>query len=191
MNLLPHNGEAFLFADLFSKEESDSLFLSLQQEISWRQEPIFLFGKQIMQPRLTAWYGDPGKTYRYSGLTMHPLPWNECLIKIKNHLEQFTDKKFNSALLNQYRSGNDSMGWHRDNEKELGLEPVIASVSFGAGRKFYFRNYKEKSQKIVIELSHGSLLLMKGDTQTYWEHSLPKISLLKESRINITFRFIQ
>ena len=189
-NLLPVDGEAFLYPELFSKEESNHFLHVLQQEITWKQEPIVIFGKQVMQPRLTAWYGDEGMSYRYSGITMQPERWTKSLLKIKERIEAIAGITFNSALLNQYRDGKDSMGWHRDNEKELGHNPVIGSVSFGATRKFVLRHYHDQSVKRSAELAHGSFLLMRGKTQHCWMHSIPKTTKPLGSRINITFRVI-
>jgi alkylated DNA repair dioxygenase AlkB len=190
LNLLPHDGEVFFFFPFFSARESDSLLQDLLTSINWKQEPVKIFGKPVMQPRLTAWYGDTGKVYSYSGITMQPLPWTNSLQFIKTAIEKKTDAVFNSALLNYYRDGKDSMGWHRDNEKELGTNPVIASVSFGASRIFKLRYYTDKTVSRSIELSPGSLLLMKGPTQHYWEHQVAKTAKPVGARINITFRYI-
>ncbi len=149
-----------------------------------------MFGKEVMQPRLTAWYGDSGKGYSYSGITMQPTPWNSTLIQIKEKIEKSSGVKFNSALLNFYRDENDSMGWHRDNEKELGENPSIGSVSFGATRTINFRHYFDKRLKNSIDLTDGSFLLMKGETQHYWQHSISKKSYPIGPRINLTFRTI-
>lgn len=189
-NIIPFNGEVFYYPAFFSKEESDIFFEHLKNDIPWQQEPIKIYGKEVMQPRLTAWYGDEGKSYSYSGITMQPKPWTAFLLQIKNKTEAKANVEFNSALLNFYRDGKDSMGWHRDNEKELGTNPVIASVSFGTARKFSLRNYKDKTITRSFELTHGSLLLMQGQTQHHWEHQVPKTSRLISERINITFRCI-
>jgi alkylated DNA repair dioxygenase AlkB len=189
-NLLPYNGDVFFFPGFLSKNDSDNFLQQLTHSIAWKQEPIRLFGKTVMQPRLTAWYGDPGKQYAYSGITMPPLPWTATLQTIKTAAEKTTGHSFNSALLNLYRDGKDSMGWHRDNEKELGGNPVIASVSLGASRVFKLRYYTDKSICQSIELTHGSLLLMKGATQHYWEHQVAKTAKPVGARINITFRYI-
>lgn len=189
-NLLPKDGEAIFFPDLFTPAESDHYLHSLQHDILWKQEPIIIYGKEIMQPRLTAWYGDEGKAYLYSGITMQPKPWTKALLEIKERIETIAMVHFNSALLNQYRDGKDSMGWHRDNEKELGINPVIGSVSFGASRKFMLRHYHDRSLKASVELSHGSFLLMRGKTQHCWMHSIPKTTKPLDMRINITFRVI-
>ncbi len=189
-NLLPADGEVFFYPEFFSKTESDQLFNTLMQEISWKQEPIIIFGRQVIQPRLTAWYGDEGMSYRYSGITMQPDRWTAALLQIKERIEQVSGKRFNSALLNLYRDGKDSMGWHRDNEKELGINPVIGSVSFGATRKFVLKHYRDHALKRSVELTHGSFLCMQGKTQHCWLHSIPKTEKPLGSRINITFRII-
>ena len=189
-NLLPFEGEAFFYPALFSREESDTFYRQLLNEVNWKQEPIKIFGKEIMQPRLTAWYGEAGKRYSYSGITMEPMGWTPWLLAIKQRIESVAKVIFTGALLNQYRTGQDSMGWHRDNEKELGMNPVIGSVSFGATRKFQLRNYTNKKITRSIELTHGSFLLMQGETQHRWEHQVPKTAKDKGIRINLTFRVI-
>lgn len=188
MNILECDGEVYYYPNIFTKIEADELLSNLVDEIVWEQRPIVIFGREVMQPRLTAWYGE--KKYRYSGKTLEPLSWTQNLLTIKNKIEAIAGVEFNGALLNYYRDGQDSMGWHRDNEKELGENPTIASVSFGAIRRFYFRHYQKKDLKTSIELEHGSLLIMKGQTQTNWEHGLPKKSGLSLKRINITFRVL-
>jgi alkylated DNA repair dioxygenase AlkB len=190
-NLLPYGGEAFLFQNFFSEPESEKYFQHLANEIKWKQEPIKIFGKEMMQPRLTAFYGDAEKTYSYSGITMQPHFWTKELLEIKAKIETAAQVKFTSTLLNFYRNEKDSMGWHRDNEKELGDNPVIGSVSFGAARIFQLRDYKRRSITKSIELTNGSFLLMRGETQHIWEHQLPKTSRQTSARINITFRIIQ
>lgn len=189
-NLLPYGGKVFLYSDFFSKEKSERFYSELKTYVPWKQEPIRIFGKEVMQPRLTAWYADEGKTYTYSGITMNGLSWTKALLEIKETVESFCGLNFNSALLNYYRDGNDSMGWHRDNEKELGEDPAIASVSFGASRTLKFRNYTNKKDQISLELHHGSLLTMLGETNHLWEHALPKTKKIHSGRINITFRFV-
>ncbi|HXB43239.1 MAG TPA: alpha-ketoglutarate-dependent dioxygenase AlkB [Puia sp.] len=189
-NFLPFGGEAYLFPDFFSKQESEEYFNYLSNEIKWRQVPIQIFGKQVMQPRLTAFYGDIEKTYCYSGLTLKPNRWTIKLHEIKAKIETVAETSFTSALLNFYRDEKDSMGWHRDNEKELGLHPVIGSVSFGAPRIFQMRNYKNKGIIQSIELTNGSFFLMRGETQHHWEHRLPKTREPKNARLNLTFRVI-
>jgi alkylated DNA repair dioxygenase AlkB len=188
-NILPFNGEVLYMPQFFTQAESDVYFKYLSEDIAWRQEPIKMFGKEVLQPRLTAWYGDEGKSYSYSGITMQPQTWTDELLQIKHRIEAFAGVRFTSALLNYYRNGHDSMGWHRDNEKELGLNPVIGSVSFGAPRNFQLRNYANKGIVKTISLTHGSFLLMRGETQHYWEHRVPKASNAG-ARINLTFRVI-
>jgi alkylated DNA repair dioxygenase AlkB len=187
-SLLPKDGSVYFFPALFSAEESDRYFDQLRNEIQWKQEPILIFGKPVMQPRLTAWYGDPDKSYRYSGIKMHPQPWTPTLRVIKAKVESVAGHTFTSALLNLYRDGADSMGWHRDNEKELGENPVIASVSLGAVRTFQLRHAAEKALKNSVQLNHGSLLLMQDETQHYWYHRIPKEPRVSAPRINLTFR---
>ncbi len=187
------NGECeiLLFPNLFSAAESACYLEQLKSEIEWRSESIMMFGKPVLQPRLTAFYGEAQRTYRYSGITMKPNAWTKTLLEIKSRIEPLSAVSFTSALLNLYRSQKDSMGWHRDNEKELGLNPIIGSVSFGATRTFKLRAYADKKRQVSVELESGSFLVMRGETQTLWEHSLPKTSRPKEARINLTFRMIQ
>ncbi len=189
-NILPFDGEAYFFPQFFSNEEADEYLDLLANDIAWKQEPIKIFGKEIMQPRLTAYHGDADRPYSYSGITMHPAQWNAPLLAIKQRVEKIAKVNFTAALLNQYRDGSDSMGWHRDNEKVLGVNPVIASVSFGAARNFTLRNYADKKISRSLELTHGSLLLMQGSTQHFWEHQVAKTRHATGMRINITFRVI-
>lgn len=189
-NILPFQGEVNFYPCFFSVAEADQYLNNLLHEVQWRQQPIKIFGKEIMQPRLTAWFSTEGKSYTYSGITMLPLEWPNTLTIIKEKIETVSPVKFNSVLLNLYRDGKDSMGWHRDNEKELGINPVIGSVSLGAARTFQMRHYKDKSKLRSIDLTHGSLLLMAGETQHYWEHQIPKTNKMKGKRINLTFRMI-
>lgn len=189
-NILPVDGEVYFYPALFSQEESDQLLKALTENIAWKQEPVFIMGKEIMQPRLTAWYGDADKSYSYTGITMAPHAWTKDLLIIKERIEKVAEHQFTSALLNFYRDGKDSMGWHRDNEKELGPNPVIGSVSFGIARNFHLKHRVDKNLKEKIALTHGSLLLMKGTTQHNWYHSIPKELKVEGGRINITFRTI-
>jgi alkylated DNA repair dioxygenase AlkB len=186
------DAEVIYFPHAFTPAESDAVLQDLQHNIEWRQEKIKLYGREIPQPRLSAWYGDEGAIYIYSNITNHPLPWTDALRTIKQRCEELSNAQFNSVLLNYYRNGQDSMGWHQDNEPELGEQPIIASVSFGATRRFQFRHKKRKDlETINIELKHGSLLLMRGTTQQFWKHQLPKTAQPVGARINLTFRFIQ
>lgn len=188
VNLLPSDGEVYYYPAVFSEAERNEYFNILFSGIRWKQEPVKIFGREILQPRLTAWYGDPDKSYTYTGLTMQADQWVHPLIDIKKIADQYSGVESTSALLNLYRDGNDGLGWHRDNEKMLGTEPVIASVSLGAPRLFQLRNYHNKQQVISIELEPGSLLIMKGASQKNWEHRVPKSKNEHGARINITFR---
>ena len=185
-NLLPYDGEAFYLPNFFSKELADIYFEKILNEVNWREEAIRIFGKKVLQPRRTAWYGD--KDYSYSGITMTNQPWLQVLLKIKVEIETKFDLPFDGVLLNHYRNGRDSMGWHRDNEKELGDQPDIASVSFGESRRFVFRNRARPDKKVEINLEHGSLLLMRGKSQQAWDHAIPKTARPIADRINLTFR---
>ncbi|MCS6934385.1 MAG: alpha-ketoglutarate-dependent dioxygenase AlkB [Chitinophagales bacterium] len=173
-----------------SHADSQRFYGLLLHNISWRQEPITLFGRRVMQPRLTAWYGDEGRQYRYSGITMRPQPWTDELLQLKSLAETACGAQFNSVLLNYYRHGNDSMGWHSDDEPELGINPVIASVSLGAERPFCMRHRLHRHLRLRLTLGNGSLLVMKNETQHYWQHALPKQPRLTQGRINLTFRYI-
>lgn len=170
---------------------TEELLDCLRNEIQWRQETIRLWGKSFLQPRLSAWYGDIGSRYAYSGVVLHPNPWTGTLLRIKADIEEATGHSFNSVLLNLYRDGNDSVGWHSDAEPELGAMPVIASLSLGETRTFRFRHKLRKDQKPVsIALTDGSLLLMAGATQRFWQHAITKEREPRGPRINLTFRTI-
>ncbi len=177
-------------AGLFNSTESSRLFQQLKKNIQWKQETLFLYGKRILTPRLTAWYGDEGIAYRYSGVTFISSPWTATLMEIKSKAEAFSGRRFNSVLLNLYRDGNDSMSWHSDDEKELGLNPVIASVNFGQERRFDLRKKEDPKEKHAIMLTDGSILVMKGDIQHKWQHQIAKSMKAKGTRINLTFRLI-
>ncbi len=184
------NGEYIFFPNFFSKAESDSFLINLRRNIVWKQESMHMYGKKIDFPRLTAWYGNNDKPYSFSGITLQPLPWSSEILSIKSKIESVAKTAFNSVLLNLYRDGNDSISWHTDAEKELGTNPVIASVNFGATRKFQLRHIKTK-EKLEIELTHGSLLIMQGELQHFWQHQVPKTSKVVGERINLTFRVIK
>ena len=185
------DGYVSLYENLFTPKQSQDLFSELFQHIPWQQDNIKRFGQSIPLPRLTAWYGDAGKSYTYSGITMNPLIWTRPLLTIKNKIEKITQHQFNSVLLNQYRHGKDSVAWHSDDEPELGKEPIIASVSFGETRQFMLKHkFKAEIKPITLNLTSGSLLLMKGKTQECWLHQVPKTRNEVEPRINLTFRTI-
>ena len=193
------NAELIFIKHFFNREESDTLFTDLTENIAWQQGEILMFGKKIVEPRLTAWYGDAEKVYTYSGKTQQPLVWIEPLNFIKNaiestpscfQLDKSVSKGFNSVLCNFYRNGHDSMGYHADDEKELGRNPIIASVNFGESRRFLFRRKDDKMEKFELLLTHGSLLIMAGEMQHYWVHAVPKEPMKTKPRINLTFRHI-
>ena len=176
---------------LFDPKEQSLLMNALQEEIPWKQEHIKLFGKTHPTPRLTAWHGDTHCVYKYSGVVNQPFPWTPSLITIKTRIESLSNgATFNCVLLNFYRDGSDKMGWHSDDEKELGPNPSIASVSFGATRRFDFKHKTEANNKFSIHLESGSLLLMQGDMQHHWLHQIPAQKRIQEPRINLTFRYI-
>jgi alkylated DNA repair dioxygenase AlkB len=166
------------------------LYKTILSETDWRQESISLYGKTHKVPRLSSWIADSDVEYGYSNMTMQPVPWNDNLFKLKEAVEQQTKATYNSVLLNYYRDGQDSNGWHSDDEKELGRDPVIASLSLGASRDFHLRHKTKKGLKQSIALEHGSLLLMGGSTQHNWQHHVPKRANAGP-RINLTFRDIK
>ncbi|GAA0872002.1 alpha-ketoglutarate-dependent dioxygenase AlkB [Gangjinia marincola] len=191
VNLDLIDAEVVYFPHFFSGSNADSYYNILMNDLKWKQDNIRLFGKVHPQPRLTALYASNDRSYSYSGITMHPLPFTKELLEIKNRIEQECTQRFTTCLANLYRNGKDSNGWHADDEKELGQNPVIASVSFGETRKFKLRYKKDHSIKCDIELAHGSLLLMTGTTQHYWQHQIPKTQRNVDPRINLTYRVIQ
>ena len=184
------NGEYLFVTNFFNRLDSDIFFHLLKEKILWRQESMNIYGKQVEFPRLTAWYGNDDKPYSFSGITLKPIAWIDEILEIKTRIEPTANITFNSVLLNLYRDGKDSISWHTDAEPELGRNPIIASVNFGATRTFQLRHTITK-QKIEIELSHGSLLIMKGELQHYWQHQVPKTKKTMGERINLTFRVIK
>ncbi|QIH39569.1 alpha-ketoglutarate-dependent dioxygenase AlkB [Flavobacterium sp. Sr18] len=183
--------EIIYYPQFYDKEQADIIFAELAKDIPWQQDEIRVYGKIHPQPRLTALFGNEGKPYSYSNITMQPHPWNSLLQKLKTEIEKVSDTIFTTVLLNQYRDGKDSNGWHADNEKELGTNPVIASLSFGAERMFQLKHNLDKDLKKNIVLQHGSLLLMRGKTQHFWKHQIPKTAKPINPRINLTFRVIK
>jgi alkylated DNA repair dioxygenase AlkB len=184
------DGEFQYYSNFFSKTESDKYLEILKKNIHWKQESMNMYGKIIDFPRLTAWYGDNDKPYSFSGITLQPHNWTTEIIEIKKKIEPLSNVVFNSVLLNLYRNGNDSISWHTDAEKELGKNPIIASVNFGSTRKFQLRHTRNK-EKLDIELTHGSLLIMQGELQHHWQHQVPKTKKNVSDRINLTFRVIK
>lgn len=188
--LLPAGGSARYTAGFLARDEADALLAALQAEVPWKQESLTIFGVRRAQPRLTAWYGDRGTTYTYSGIKNAPLPWRDDLRELALRLETAAGARFNSVLLNLYRDGADGVAWHSDDEPELGERPTIASVSLGAERTFDLR-YVERGDLVVrIALEHGSLLVMSGDSQRCWKHRVAKTGKVTEPRINLTFRYV-
>lgn len=185
------DAEILYYPHFFDKEQADRIYTELLEKITWQQDYITVYGKTHLQPRLTALYGNEGKPYSYSNIAMQPHPWNNLLLKIKYYIEATTKCQFTTVLLNQYRDGKDSNGWHADDEKELGLNPIIASVSFGAERVFQLKHNTIRDLKKNIVLEHGSVLIMKGSTQHFWKHQIPKTTQAVGTRINLTFRTIK
>lgn len=182
------DAELIYCPNFFSKHDADTYLLHFKNHINWQEDNITIFGKTYKQPRLTALYSETKNTYSYSGITMYPEAFSAELLKIKQKIEQFSNTTFNTVLLNLYRHGNDSNGWHADNEKELGKHPIIASLTFGEERPFHFKHKKIKDQRHKLVLQHGSLLIMKGAMQEYWLHQIAKTKKKVGERINLTFR---
>jgi alkylated DNA repair dioxygenase AlkB len=183
-------------ASWLTKDDADTLLDRLLDEISWEQHRLLMFGREVSAPRLSCWIGDPGATYVYSRTRFEPRAWTSSLIPLRARLEQFCGARFNSVLANLYRDGRDSMGWHSDDEPELGAQPVIASLSLGATRRFRLRRRLPRGTRptaadvLDMPLTHGSLLCMAGDTQRLYQHDLPKRAGVGAPRINLTFRYI-
>ena len=184
-NLLPCDGAVFLYPDALPQADADRLFSELRGGIEWRQEVATLMGRRVAIPRLTAWHGAAG--YVYSGIRMTPLPWTAPLLELKAVVEALAGEQFNSVLLNLYRDGRDSVSWHADNEPGLGRDPVIASLSLGAVRRFQLK-HRRRPERLTLDLPHGSCLVMAGATQHHWLHQLPKTARPVGPRINLTFR---
>ena len=205
------DGALRLYPRLFSAEESKRYLDVLKEEVDWKSERITLFGRSIALPRMTAWFGDAGMRYTYSGISVQPVGWTRTLLQIRARIEEVTTSTFNSVLLNYYRDGRDSVSWHSDDEPELGSDPVIGSVSFGSERPFYLRHKAARAAspqpiqepvrepapkggqgrlKLTLCLPNGSYLEMGAGIQRNWTHQLPKRPKLTEERINLTFRRI-
>lgn len=184
------DAEFIYYPNFFSKEKADIFFETLLEETPWQHDEITIFGKKILQPRLTSLYGNEGKSYGYSNIVMHPHAFNNTLTFIKDEIENTINEHFTTVLLNLYRNEKDSNGWHADNEKELGGDPVIASLSLGEERVFQIKHNTNKEVKRSIILQHGSLLVMKNGAQIHYKHQIPKASKSKKPRINLTFRNI-
>ncbi|MDO4248854.1 MAG: alpha-ketoglutarate-dependent dioxygenase AlkB [Neisseria sp.] len=190
-NLLPYEGIVNDYGVILSQHEADACLKALLNDIAWRHDQALIYGKLITTARQVAWYGEGAFSYTYSGITRRALAWTPLLLQLKQqverHLQAVSPTVFNSCLLNRYANGNEGMAWHSDDEKELGRRTVIASLSFGAERKFALR-HKKTREKREIMLQHGQLIVMRGDTQQYWQHAIMKSSRVTEERISLTFR---
>lgn len=188
---LPLEGASVLFdPHWLAATQADALFQAIRPAIPWEVHRIRLFGRLVDSPRLSCWIGDPDASYRYSGTRFEPQPWPDALLLVRDRLARETGARYNSVLANLYRDQRDAMGWHSDNEPELGRQPVIASLSLGATRRFVFKSRDEPLRQLALELPHGSLLLMRGDTQSNYRHALPRTRREIGARINLTFRRI-
>lgn len=187
--LLPGDGSALLFTDFLDRDAADGFFNELSCSIPWESTAIPMFGRDVIEPRLSAWIADDGVSYRYSGRNRTVHPWNETLALLRARVEEVSGATFNGVLVNLYRNGNDHMGWHADDERSLGSDPIIASVSLGASRRFDFR-HRETNETVTTLLTHGSLLVMSGAVQSRWKHRIPKTAKISAPRINLTFRLL-
>ena len=186
-NILPQDGIALYYEKIVNDDEVKQLYESLLNDIHWENERVIMFGKEIITKRKVAFFSDHSISYRYASKTKIGLPWTSTLITIKNRIESITKESYNACLLNLYHNGEESMGWHSDNEKEIITNSSIASLSLGANRKFSFK-HKVSKETVSIELEDGSLLEMKGSVQTHWWHALLKSKKVTATRINLTFR---
>ncbi len=187
--LLPYDGSAILYRDFVEAHEASRLFEELLDSTDWESRNIVIFGKEVAEPRLSAWHSVDNRPYTYSGLTRESHSWTPLLQALSTQCEKVAKSPFNSVLVNLYRSGRDAMGWHADNERENGKEPVIASVSLGAERRFDLR-HRDTKHTVRTPLPHGSLLVMSGLTQHKWVHQVPRTAKVNEPRINLTFRWV-
>ena len=188
-NLLPKDGTVNYYGKIIDQEEADAFYLQLLENIEWKNDEAVIFGKKILTKRKVAWYGDENFEYTYSNSTKKAIPWTPELLKLKALAEEKTGEEFNSCLLNLYHSGDEGMAYHSDGEKDLKKNGAIASLSFGAERKFSFK-HKFTKEKVDLLLEHGSLLVMKEQTQSFWLHRLPPTKKIHTPRINLTFRTI-
>src|SRR5690606_17162899 len=186
-NLLPYDGEVNYYGTVLQNPQS--YYERLMEEVAWQNDQTLIFGRLITTKRMVAWYGDEALEYTYSGMKKVASPWNTTLLELKRIVEHLTHETFNSCLLNLYHDGNEGMGWHSDAEKDLKENGTIASLSLGAERKFSFQ-HKQSKERIDLTLENGSLLLMRGTTQKYWLHQLPKSKKITRGKINLTFRTI-
>lgn len=188
--VLPFDGSARLTPSFVPGEAADRFLASLLDEVPWSTHDLILFGKKMTEPRMSAWVADTGVSYTYSGTRRSPEPWTPTLIDLRKRCEDAAHAQFNSVLANLYRNGDDSMGWHADDEPELGPEPVIASLSFGDERRFDFR-HRESGEVVSVALPHGSLLVMSGVSQACWKHRIARTRSSRTARVNLTFRLVR
>ena len=189
LNILPKDGRAEYFPGVLTEQSSTHLMNQLQTSLLWEPDQLIMFGKKVITRRKVAWTGDPKCSYTYSGVKKFPQPWTEELLSIKAHLEKISHSEFNSCLLNFYHDGDDGMGWHSDDERELDQHSPIASLSLGAMRKFSFKHKEDKSS-VSLHLENGSVLIMHSPTQQFWKHALLKTKTVNTPRMNLTFRKI-
>ncbi|MFV0604851.1 MAG: alpha-ketoglutarate-dependent dioxygenase AlkB family protein [Niabella sp.] len=189
-NYLPQDGTVNYYGQILNKEQADFYLKKLLETINWRNDEAIIFGRKIITKRKVAWYGNKPFEYTYSNTSKYALPWTKELLDLKHLAEQETGETFNSCLLNLYHNGREGMAWHSDGEKDLKKNGTIGSLSFGAERKFAFK-HKQSKEKVELFLQHGSLLVMKGATQTHWLHRLPPVTNVTTPRINLTFRTIE
>ncbi|MCH7316184.1 alpha-ketoglutarate-dependent dioxygenase AlkB [Acinetobacter sp. ANC 3882] len=188
-NHLPYDGTVQYYGKVVDTAKADHYFYQLLHSIAWENDQALIFGRLLTTKRKVAWYGDRRFEYTYSNMNKYALPWTKELLELKQLVEQLTGETFNSCLLNLYHSGDEGMAWHSDGETDLKKDGAIASLSFGAERKFAFK-HKQSKEKIELYLEHGSLLVMKDTTQTYWLHRLPPTKKVNTARVNLTFRTI-
>lgn len=188
-NHLPYEGTVQYYGKVIQEMVADDYFEKLMQNIAWENDQAIIFGRQITTKRKVAWYGDQGYEYTYSNVNRYALPWTVELLELRQRVEQLTGERFNSCLLNLYYTGEEGMAWHSDDETDLKKNGAIASLSFGAERKFAFK-HKQSKEKVELYLEHGSLLVMKDATQSHWLHRLPPTKKVSTARINLTFRTI-
>jgi len=189
ISLLKKDGIANYYGSIFNEKDADYYLENLFDAIEWRNDEVVIYGKKIVTKRKVAWYGDKPFDYTYSNTTKKALPWTNELFKLKQRAEEETGETFNSCLLNLYHNGSEGMAWHSDDEITLKRNGAIASLSFGAERKFSFK-HKQTNETVSLVLQHGSLLVMQGETQKYWLHSLPATKKIDEPRVNLTYRTI-
>ncbi len=188
-NHLPYDGTVQYYGKVIQEMVADDYFEKLMQNIAWENDQAIILGRQITTKRKVAWYGDQGYEYTYSNVNRYALPWTVELLELRQRVEQLTGERFNSCLLNLYHTGEEGMAWHSDDETDLKKNGAIASLSFGAERKFAFK-HKQSKEKVELYLQHGSLLVMKDTTQSHWLHRLPPTKKVTTARINLTFRTI-